>query len=260
MEDSDGPTARPRFWSLFLPTLLVIAAIVAVQKFQAASGEPAASATYSHGVVDLTIPYHAAHAGAGKLTVEILNPEDQILGSADQSLDIAEGKGQWREKIKLAKPLAVEELVWHRVRYRFEYSGGKMGQIEGTEAISQILRRPVVHILGQQAYLAGGKAAVRVIATDSEDDVLAGHGSVQIELLVPDQKNRLLFTGRLNRRGTVEAQFRFPSALVASRYGWKTRFRFSSPPKSQSTSRARPFTYAHSRSIVPITRPPRIAS
>jgi hypothetical protein len=216
MEDSDGPTARPRFWSLFLPALLVIAAIVAVQKFQAAGGEPAASATYSHGVVDLTIPYHAAHAGAGKLTVEILNPEDQILGSADQSLDIAEGKGQWREKIKLAKPLAVEELVWHRVRYRFEYSGGKMGEIEGTESISQILRRPVVHILGQQAYLAGGEAAVRVIATDSEDDVLAGHGSVQIELLVPDQKNRLLFTGRLNRRGTIEAQFRFPSALVGS--------------------------------------------
>jgi hypothetical protein len=216
MEDSAGHTARSRFWLLFLPALLVIAAIVAVQNFQAASGEGAASATYSHGVLDLTIPYQAAHTGAGKLTVEILDPENQILGSAHLSLDIAEGKGQWREKIKLAKPLAVDELVWHRVRYRFEYSGGKMGKVEGTESISQILRRPVIHILGQQAYLAGGEAAVRVIATDSEDDVIAGHGSVQIELLVPDQKNLLLFTGRLNRRGTTEAQFRFPSAMVGS--------------------------------------------
>jgi A-macroglobulin TED domain/Alpha-2-macroglobulin family/Carboxypeptidase regulatory-like domain/MG2 domain/A-macroglobulin receptor binding domain/Alpha-2-macroglobulin bait region domain len=216
MERSDGPTARSRFWLLFLPALLVVAATVTVQKFQAAGGERSTSAIYSHGVVDLTIPYHAVHAGAGKLTVEILNPEDQILGSADQALDIAEGNGQWREKVKLAKPLAVDELVWHRVRYRFEYSGGKMAKIEGTESISQILRTPVIHILGQQAYLAGGEAAVRVIATDSQGDVLAGHGSVQIELLAPDQKNRLLFTGQLNRRGTTEAQFRFPSAMVGS--------------------------------------------
>jgi len=216
MKDSDGHTTPSRFWLLFLPALLVILAIVTVQSFQAASGELAVSATYAHGVLDLTIPYHSAHAGAGQLTVEVLDPEDQVLGRVDQPIEVAEGKGHWQEKIKLAKPLAIDELVWHRVHYRFEYSDRKSAKIEGTESISQILRTPVIHILGQQSYLAGGEAAVRVIVTDSQNEVIADRGSVQIELLVPDQKNRLLFTGRLNRRGTTEAQFRFPSAMVGS--------------------------------------------
>jgi A-macroglobulin TED domain/Alpha-2-macroglobulin family/Carboxypeptidase regulatory-like domain/MG2 domain/A-macroglobulin receptor binding domain/Alpha-2-macroglobulin bait region domain len=254
MQDSARHTAPSKLWLLFLPVLLAIAAVVTVQQFQAASGEATASATYSRGVLDLTIPYHAAHAGAGQLTVEVLDPEDHILGRIDQSLEIAESKsdGQWRENIHLAKPLPVDELVWQRVRYRFEFSDRKIATIEGTESISQILRRPVIHILGQKSYLSGGEAAVRVIVTDSQDEVIAGRGSLRIELLAPDsnsnsnkdsendqdndqnavqdaaqnndqkpnhksnQKTRLLFSGRLNHRGTTEAQFRFPSALVGS--------------------------------------------
>ncbi|MGA2965174.1 MAG: MG2 domain-containing protein [Terriglobales bacterium] len=216
MKDSDGRITRSRFWLFLLPALLVIAAIVAVQKFEAASGESVPSATYSNGILDVTIPYHAVHAGAGQLTVEVLDPEDHVLGRADQSVEAAEGKGRWREQIKLSKPLAIDELVWHRVRYRFEYSDGKSARIEGTESISEILRTPVIHILGQQSYLAGGKAAVRVIVTDSHDEVLAGRGSVRIELLGPSRKALPLFTGRLNRRGTTEAQFRFPPDLVGS--------------------------------------------
>jgi len=216
MEDSAGHTAPSKFWLLSLVALLFITGLVAVQKFQAAGGESTATATYAHGVLDLTLPYQAAHAGAGQLTVEVLDPEDQVLGRATQSLDVAEGKGQWTEKIRLAEPLPVDELVWQRVRYRFEYSDSKSAKIEGTESISQILRRPVLHILGQQSYLAGGEAAVRVIVTDSQDEVIAGRGSVQIELLVPDQKPGLLFTGRLNRRGTTEAQFHFPGGMVGS--------------------------------------------
>jgi len=191
-------------------------AIVTVQKFQAAGGELAASATYAHGMLDLIIPYRAAHGGDGQLTVEVLDPEDQVLGGAKQPIHVAEGNGHWRERIALTKPLAIDELVWHRVRYRFEYNDGEGATIEGTESISQILRTPVIHILGQQSYLAGSEAAVRVIVTDSHDDVIGGRGSVRIELLVPSQESRLLFTGRLNRRGTTEAQFRLPSGIVGS--------------------------------------------
>ena len=214
MEDSDQLATSFKFWLLFLPLLFVIAAIVTVQDFQAAAGgESVAAATYTRGVVDLTIPYHAAHAGAGRLHVEILDPEDQALGRVDQLVEVAEGTGQWRREIKLATPLPLDELVWNRVRYRFEYSDGKTSGIEGTESISKILRTPVIHILGQQAYMSGGEAAVRVIVTDSHDAVIAGRGSVRINLLVPDQKSRSLFIGRLNERGTTEAQFRFPAGL-----------------------------------------------
>ena len=216
MEDCDRHATSPKLWLFFLPVLLIAAAIVTVHQFEASNSEPGASATYGHGVVNVAIPYEAQHPGAGQLTMEILDPEDQVLGRVHQPVEVAGGSGTWNEQIKLAKPLALDELVWHRLRYRFAYSDGQSHGIEGTESISQILRTPVLHILGQQSYLTGGDAAVRVIVTDSHDAVIAGRSALQIELLVPEQKSRLLFTGRLNRRGTTEAQFRFPASLVGN--------------------------------------------
>ena len=214
MQDSDGHSNCLRLWLFLLPLLLVT--LVTVPKFQAASGGPVVGATYTHGILDLTIPYHAVHAGSGQLIVEVLDPEDKVLGRVDRRVDIQQANGNWRDKIKLARPLPNDELVWDRVRYRFEYNDGTTASIEGTDSVSQILRTPVVHIFGQQSYVAGGEAGVRLIVTDSQNEVVPGGGTVRIELLVPDQKSQLLFTGRLNRRGTTEAQFHFPSALVGS--------------------------------------------
>jgi|CZLA01.1.fsa_nt_gi uncharacterized protein YfaS (alpha-2-macroglobulin family) len=195
---------------------LTIAAFVGMQSFQASSGTPSSAATYSRGLLHLTISYHAAQAGSGQLTMEVLDPEDNVLGRAGRHVDVAEGQGRWQDEIKLEKPLPLDDLVWHRVRYRFEYDDKGTAALEGTESISQILRTPVIHILGQQSYLSGGQAAVRVIVTDSKNEVIGGRGSVRIELVVADGKPRLLFTGQTNRRGTTEAQFRFPASLVGS--------------------------------------------
>jgi hypothetical protein len=129
---------------------------------------------------------------------------------------VGAGQGRWQDQIKLEKPLPLDDLVWHRVRYRFEYDDKQTAALEGTESISQILRTPVIHILGQQSYLTGGAAAVRVIVTDSKNEVIPGRGSVRIELAGTEDKGRTLFTGQLNRRGTTEAQFRFPAGLVGS--------------------------------------------
>ena len=215
--DNDIRYRNPaRFVILILPVFLAFAAFVGLQPFQASGGTPSTAATYSHGLLHLTIAYHAAHAGAGKLTMEVLDPEDNVLGRAARHVDVAEGQGQWQDEIKLDKPLPLDDLVWHRVRYRFEYDDKETAALEGTESISQILRTPVIHILGQQSYLTGGEAAVRVIVTDSKNEVVAGRGSVRIEFLAADVKPRPLFAGQTNRRGTTEAQFRFPAGLVGN--------------------------------------------
>jgi uncharacterized protein YfaS (alpha-2-macroglobulin family) len=207
-----GPS---RFWFFLLGAVLVTVAIMAVQPSGAANDESVV-ATQSHGLLYFTIPYQAAHAGAGRLTVEVLNPEDQVVGSSERRTEVAAGKGRWQETIKFDETLAFDDLVWQRMRYRFEYSDGQRDALEGTESIAGILRTPVVHILGQQSYLSGGQAAVRVIVTDSKNEHIAGPGTVRIELMVAGQKPRALFTGRLNRRGTTEAQFRFPAGLVGN--------------------------------------------
>jgi hypothetical protein len=169
--------------------------------------------TYSRDTLHVAIPYAAPQAGAGLLTLEVLNPEDEVLARAERRLDVTAGKGQWDEDLKLTKALPVEDLAWHRLRYRFRYQGQQDAAISGTESISQILRMPVIRILGQQSYIAGGLAAVRVIVTDSKDAVIAGAGTLRIEL-----NGQTLFSGRLNRRGTAEPQFRVPAGAQALRY------------------------------------------
>ena len=205
------------FWYLFFAATLAVPLFVTVfvEFFPAVKADPTV-VTYTHGVVHVTIPYHSLHSGDGTLKVEVLNPEDEVLGSAATRVAIGKGYGRWQESIRLNKTLGVDDLVWHRVRYRFEYGDGKTEALEGIESISQILRTPVVHILGQQSYLSGGPAAVRVIVTDSNNGVIAGAGTVRIELAAADHKPRVLFTGPLNRRGTAEAQFRFPGGLTGN--------------------------------------------
>lgn len=111
------------------------------------------SVTYSRGVLHANISYDAPHRGAGQLTVEVLDPNDQVLGHAQRQITLTAGKGAWQQDLKLTKELSTDDLVWHRLHYRFVYSEG--GVIEGIDSISQILLRPVIHILGQQSYLSG---------------------------------------------------------------------------------------------------------
>src|SRR5215469_6926813 len=195
-----------RFAVLILSGLVAIAAIFNVHRSEAGGATPTLSASYAQNMLHVTIPYHGAAKGSGQLTVELLDPEDRVLGRGERHLDVDASSGRWKQIVQLENPLPVEDLVWHRLRYRFEYDDKKIAAVQGTESLSQILQRPVVHILGQQSYLAGGQGAVRVIVTDSEDQPIAGHGSVKIELLGPDQNPQVLFQGGLNHRGTAEAQ------------------------------------------------------
>jgi hypothetical protein len=209
-----GNPFKPWF---FATALLFLVSLGIVESFQGTTAEDkSAAVTYSNATLHVTIPYQAAHSGAGQLTVEVLNPEDEVLGRVERRVTVTDRAGSWRDEIKLAKPLPIEDLVWHRLRYRFVYSGSQDAAIEGTESISQILRTPVVHVLGQQSYLAGGQAAVRVIVTDSKNEPVAGGGSVRIEWAGSGETSRVLFAGQLNRRGTTEAQFRFPAGVVGT--------------------------------------------
>jgi len=205
-----------RFAVLILTGLVAIAAIFDVHRSEAGGATPTLSASYTQGVLRVTIPYHDAAKGSGQLTVELLDPEDHVLGRRERHLDVDASSGRWKQIVQLENPLPVEDLVWHRLRYRFEYDDKKIAAVQGMESLSQILQRPVLHILGQQSYLAGGQAAVRVIVTDSEDQPIAGRGSVKLELLGPDEKPQVLFQGGLNHRGTTEAQFRLPAGLVGN--------------------------------------------
>ena len=196
----------------FLVLLLALGAFLSVA--HGGSGELAA--TYSRGNLSVSIPYHSVRSGGGRLVTEILDPEDHVLGRAEHTVNASNGDGSWQQVIRPEKPIAFEDIVWQRVRYHFEYADERTPAIEGIESISQILRRPVVHILGQTEYLSGSRAAIRVIVSDANDNNIAEPGTIRIELVVPNERPRQLFSGQINKRGTVEAQFRFPAGLMGN--------------------------------------------
>ena len=106
-----------------------------------------------------------------------------------------------------------DDVAWDRIHYRFTYSDANAPAVESTDSISQILRSPVLHILGQSTYLSGGPAAVRVIVTDNRNHPIAGPATLRIDL-DPTHARGSLFTGRLDAKGTADAQFHFPAALT----------------------------------------------
>ncbi|HYL77786.1 MAG TPA: MG2 domain-containing protein [Bryobacteraceae bacterium] len=196
---------------------VLITAMVAVsisRSLAQSSENRSLSATFAHGVLHVSIPYSAPRSGEGSLLVEVLDPEDRPAASITRHADVNAGQGFWNRKLVLPKNLPFDELVWHRLRYRFTYAEEKAAPIEGVTSISRILRLPVVHILGQQSYLSGGAAAVRLIVNEADNETPITSGSVQIELVQPGHKNQVLFTGTLNEHGTTPVQFHFPAGLV----------------------------------------------
>ncbi|HLK64500.1 MAG TPA: MG2 domain-containing protein [Bryobacteraceae bacterium] len=201
-----------------MAALLILVATLALRSYPdtPAARTETMSATYSQGTLHTTIPYHAAHSGPGRLTVDVLNPEDTAVGHVDHMVGANDGNGWWQEDLKIVPALSTDDLVWHRLRYRFTYTDGKDAPMEETESISRILLTPAIRVIGQQSYLAGSPAAMRLIVSDSHDRPIAGTSTVRIELAPSGQSPRVLFDGRMNERGTTEAQFRFPAGITGS--------------------------------------------
>ena len=200
---------------LFSVLVLFLFAMQCSQRLEC-EAPSALKATLAKGTLSVTIPYHAAHAGDGALTVEILDPEDKVLGKTERNVKVADGDGRLQQSVTPEHALALEDLVWERVRYRFDYAGEKAAAFEGTASISQILERPVVHILGQRSYLSGSDAAIRVIVTDSSSKEIVKSGSIRIELVIPDRPTVVLHTGAINRKGTTESHFQIPTGTIGA--------------------------------------------
>src|SRR5579859_7576712 len=238
-----------RFLLPFVAAVLVVAILIPRRGVRAEK----LVATYMHGALSVTIPYHSTRKGSGILVAEILDPEDHTLGRIERRVEIADGSGVWQESIATEKPVAFEDIVWQRLRYHFKYSDDKPDAsegIEGVEPISEILRRPVVHVLGQSEYLAGSHAAIRVIVSDTNNDA-ALTGTLHVTLVAGDQKPRLMYSGSLNHRGTLEASFQFPAGLTGS---YELRFVADTP--IGSTEFSQPVRLMDKASILLTTEKP----
>ena len=203
--------------ALFLTPVLVLTCFAPLASFPhgRAAGDEAVSATYARGNLHVSIPFEASRPGAGRLIVEVLDPEDTIVALCADAVQVTAGQGAWERDLRIPGKVTAEDLVWHRLRYQFIYDGENVANMLGTVSISQVLHNPVIHVLGQRSYLSGGPAAIRLIVTNQKNEAIPWAGSAQIELLTAGQ-TWILYRGELNRRGTADAQFRFPAGVTGN--------------------------------------------
>jgi uncharacterized protein YfaS (alpha-2-macroglobulin family) len=205
----------------YLTYLSVCAAVLVTAGFYSrrtsvAETTPAPSATALGNKLFLAIPYQGKRAGEGRLELELVDPEDHVLARSEQAVAARVGGGTWRSEIVLQKPLPIDDLVWERLRYRFRYADERSNAIEDISSVSEILRQPVLHLLAQKSYLAGSQAAVRLVVTDRNNEPVGGTSNVRIDLVSHDHGTRPLFSGHLDKRGTTEAELRFPQGLTGN--------------------------------------------
>jgi hypothetical protein len=150
-----------------LPWLVLIAAAL-VQTF-AGTGKTGASATYSHRVLRVVIPYRAAHEGSGRLRVEVVDPEDRVIVQTERPDEVVKGSSQLKAELKLDKLLALEELVWHRVRYGFRYDDPKVESLGGRGVDLERVVSVSVGRLGLQRRLRKTRCSLRPDLCPSTD-------------------------------------------------------------------------------------------
>src|SRR5580704_12341391 len=108
--------------SVVAGSVVLFCASVAVIRILAQSQENGAvSATYAHGMVHAVVPYNATHDGSGDLKIEVLDPEDRVVAGVDTRVYVRAGRGFREQDLALRDAPPVEDLVWHRLRYRFAY-------------------------------------------------------------------------------------------------------------------------------------------
>src|SRR6267378_268698 len=117
-------------------SLLVVLMAAALVNTFAGAEKTGEWATYSHGVLRVVIPYRAAQAGAGRLTAEVLDPENHVIGRTEKIIEVVNCASRFRAEMKLDKAVPLDELVWHRVRYEFRYDDTRMETLEGVDSIS----------------------------------------------------------------------------------------------------------------------------
>src|SRR6201998_581255 len=191
----------------------LVLSVVCIAQGHAQPATAHLTATYRNGELSLAVGHSWMRPGSGVLVAEILAPEGNVLGRGERRMEIGSSNNAWSLTINPDKPISYQEIPWQRVHFRCVYDDEEKASLDDIETVSQVLRRPVVRVLGQSEYMAGSRAAIRVIVTDDKSGA-AQMGSLRVELQEAGEARRLLFAGRLNRRGTVEAGFLLPAGLT----------------------------------------------
>jgi hypothetical protein len=167
------------------------------------------AAIYRNGSLEVSIPYNDGLMHGGSFNVEVVDPNDSLVGKLQSPVSTSNGPGPWRVTIPLDNKVALEDLAWDRLKI-------DAGEESTIVSLSEILHLPVVRIFAQRSYAGGSAASVRIITLDSKStDPLRG-SLLKVELIDGEHASTL-FTGRTDVFGTAQVAFTIPPGVFGAR-------------------------------------------
>ncbi|MDI6783837.1 MAG: hypothetical protein QME64_07060, partial [bacterium] len=115
------------------------------------------------------------------------------------------------KKYGITIPTQIDQtkLPLYVLKYELTRQGGY--GIKGSRSLFAATSQLETHILGQRELYVGSKAAFRIIALNHATQEPVPDATVTIRL--GEETSPLLFTGKTNKRGTVDASFSIPTSI-----------------------------------------------
>ncbi len=151
----------------------------------------------------LTIPIKDMKSKAGVCQVEILGPDDNIIGNAYRFAYINKDHYSVPIKVKLKKKVDDYDLL--RVKVTFKNQ-------ERIYSIYQLQDRMIVKILGQNEFIKGTSVKYRAIIRNQRTNEPIKGARLKITLKTDEQEKKI-FEGSTDRSGTCNIEFTAPDDI-----------------------------------------------
>ncbi|MCK4233117.1 type II secretion system protein GspG [candidate division WOR-3 bacterium] len=141
---------------------------------------------------------------SGEITAEIIDVNDNVLLS--EKKDIRFFRRSITTRFIFKTDISCEELFVYRLRVNFE---SKKSKTTHMFAISQLMDKLELIVLGQNSLLSGSKASIRIITLNYRERKPIRNAFVKVTLK-GDKTEKRIFKGRTNKNGSIDAIFTIP--------------------------------------------------
>lgn len=157
----------------------------------------------SSDTLNLNIPIEDMKGKIGTCRVEVLDPDDTIIGSAYRFAYVTKDYYSLPIKVHLKKRVDDYDLV--RVRVIFK-------NMKRIYSLYQLQDRMIVKILGQNEFIRGTPITYRVIVRNQRTNEPLKKATVHITLET-DEETKKVFEGRTDRTGSCHPSFRIAEVI-----------------------------------------------
>lgn len=152
----------------------------------------------------LSVPILDMKGKAGVCRVEVLDPDDTIVGSAYRFVSIDKEYYSLAMKVPLKKKMEDYDLLRARVTFKNQ---------ERIYSLYQLMDKMVTEILGQNEFIKGAPIKYRVIVVNQRTNGPIESAHVKI-MLRKNEQEKEVFEGMTDRSGTCDIEFASPQDVA----------------------------------------------